>query len=144
MLSKLPAATAPGDQAPARIFVLLGFVDGEQLESGFAFDFRWRARNQLEGNAIEIERQLVSRNTFLICSGIRLDQSSVPFEPGEICFPNKDAAHLSLVPDKTEQAKLWPFLPLREQNRARIEAKKVLAVPFAMIVALAGDCFLVP
>lgn len=66
MGGELPAATFLDDEAAGGVFLLFGFVDGEEDETAFAFDFGGGAGDEVEGNAVEVEGDFV---TGILCFG---------------------------------------------------------------------------
>src|SRR5712692_6901072 len=66
------------------------------------------------------------------------------FEPRKTRGAHEHAAEFGLTPDEVQKTELVSLRLLREQDGARVDAFRVLAVPIAVIVALGGVRAAVP
>ena len=89
---EFPFGAALDDEFAAGVFLLFGFVDGEELDARGGFDFGGGARGHAAGDAVVVERKFVSGDAVAFGGGIFLDERRVAFEPGEIGLAHKDAA----------------------------------------------------
>ena len=144
MRGEFPMAAPPDDKAAAGVLALLSFVDGKQLEARFGFDFRRGARDQLERNPIEGQRQFVSSNAFFLSERIGANERGISFDIGKSAVAHKNAAKFGLDADELVEAEFVALLVLREENGPWIDAEKVLSIPFAVIVVFAGQSDFVP
>src|SRR5439155_10825588 len=141
---EFPMAAALDDQPTAGVLVLLSFVDGKQLEARFAFDFRGGARDQLEWNAVEGEREFVSSNAFFLSKRIGANKRRISFDVRKCRVTHKHPADFGLAHNELTEAEFVALLVLREENSPWINAEEVLSVPFAVIVVFAGQSDFVP
>src|ERR1700722_10237619 len=144
MRSELPMPALLDNKAAGGILLLLGFIDGKKDKAALAFDLRRCARNEVEGDAVEVERDFVAGDAFLFGDGIAADEGLVALKPGEIRRTNKNAAKLGFRMQVAHQAEAGALVALLKQDEPGIDAVEVLSVPFAVIVALADKEFLVP
>src|ERR1039458_5118685 len=143
-VGQLPATAAPNNEVATGIGPGFSFIDGKQLEPGRAWDFRGGTRHQGELHAVVIQGDFVTGHAFFFSLGTWNNQRRVAFQIRKVGRADEHAAKFGLAADKIRQAEFGHRVVFGEQNFTRVEAVEVLAVPFAVVVALVGKSFFMP
>ena len=124
--------------------MVLGFIHRHELKLGLAFDLRRRARNELEGDAVEVESDFIRGDALSLRARVRANQGGVALNPWEFGLPRDDPAEFCLVLQEAQQTELRALLVLSQEDQPRVNAEQILAIPFTMVVALTWIGLLVP
>jgi len=100
-------------------------------------------RDQLERKAIVVEGDLVTGDALLVEISFH-DESVIAAEPGEIGFPHEHSEEFRPGLNPLSEIELRALLAFGFEDQLGIHADEVLAVPFAVVVVLAGKIFFVP
>ena len=135
-------AAAFDHEMAAGICPLFGFVDGKQLELAGPLISDGARGIKAKATPLKFKRDFVAGHAFLFGLGIGQDEHRIAFQKGKIGRAHKHTAQVRLAADEIEQAEFGAFGMFGQQNFPHIKAVEILAVPFAMIVAFAGEAFL--
>src|SRR6266404_1466129 len=136
--------SSPGNEMAAGVFVIFRFIDREKLELCFAFDFGRGPWSQFERNAVEVKSHFIARHGLFLSQRVSPDQRAVTLYPGKVAFSNQYATQLVLPADEIKQAELGALAVLLQENQTWIQSQQILAIPQAVIIALAGEILFVP